>query len=114
MDDEVFEPTGQFLPSGRPIYRNQYGDFVTERTITEYVPELGGWVNIPTFFDGRLVDPQKAIEMTIQAGGVDPITSEPIEPYETMESAIEQARKKSSGMSGLLDSKFMRSTNASR
>lgn len=105
-DNEVFEFTGQFLPNGRPVFKNQYGDFVTERTITEYVPELGGWVNVPTFFDGRLLEPRQAIGMAIELGGVDPVTNEPIEPFESLDSAVRSAQEKSSGLGGLLNKMF--------
>ena len=32
---------------------NPLGGTSTEYSITEYVPELGGWVNIPTLVDGQ-------------------------------------------------------------
>ena len=103
---EVFEGTGQFLPSGRPIYKNQFGDYVTERTITEFIPELGGWYNIPTFMNGRLLDPAEAIDMVIKTEGKDPITMQPLDAFQSLDEAVRSAEEKSQGLGGLLNQRM--------
>ena len=80
-EPETLSDVGRLTSEGRPIYKNQHGDFVTERTITENVPELGGWVNLPTVYDGKFVDPQEAIQRAIDAKGSDPITGRKFEVW---------------------------------
>jgi hypothetical protein len=105
-EKETFQDTGQFLPSGRPVYQNQFGDFVTERTITEFIPELGGWYNIPTFYNGRILDPREAIGMVINSGGKDPVTMNLLKPFESVNEAVKEAENRSYGLGGFLSERF--------
>lgn len=91
--------TGQSTPEGRAIYSNQYGDFVTERTITEYIPSLGGYVNIPTVLDGRFLPPDMAISMAMSSGTpVDPVTGRKLDVFSDVDVAVESAVGRSGGL----------------
>jgi len=81
QEQETLTATGETTTEGRPVFRNQSGDFVTERTITENIPELGGFVNIPTVFNGQFLSPQEAIDKVIQAGGADPLTGRKLQVF---------------------------------
>ena len=94
-DSERLESAGGSTREGRPIYKNQYGDLVTERTITENIPELGGWVNLPTVYDGRFVSPSQAIVKIIESGGVDPVTGREINSFPTVDEAVSAAESRS-------------------
>lgn len=98
--EESLSPTGDVTKEGRPVYKNQYGDFVTERTITEEIPELGGVYNVPTVFDGRFLSPDEAINKVIEAGGKDPITGRDLERFSNIEDAVDSARKRSNSLMG--------------
>lgn len=95
-DHETLSLTGNSTSEGRPIYENQHGDLVTERTITENVPELGGWVNLPTVYDGRFVSPDEAIQIAIEAKGSDPLTGRKFDVFNDVDSAVESAKSRSS------------------
>jgi len=106
QEGEVFEFTGETTPEGRPIYRNQHGEFVTERTITEYIPEAGGWFNIPTFYDGNLVDRDMAINMFNIGQGKDIITGREFSKFNNLEEAVAAAQGRSGGyLTGLMGMK---------
>ncbi len=92
---EALLSIGKTTQEGRPIYTNPQGDFVTERTITENIPELGGFVNIPTVYEGKFLDPKEAIDRVIQAQGKDPITGRELEVFSDVESAVGSAQERS-------------------
>ena len=94
-ESEVLTDTGELTGEGRPVYKNQFGDSVTERTITEYIPELGGWYNIPTVYDGGFVSPDEAIRRAVEAKGKDPITGREFKSYKTVEDAVRAAEGRS-------------------
>lgn len=95
--EEVLSDTGKKTKEGRPVYENQFGDFVTERTITEEIPSLGGIYNIPTVYDGRFVSPDEAIQLVINNQGKDPITGRKLMKFDNIEDAVNAAKKRSSG-----------------
>jgi len=101
---ERFTPTEQYTSEGRPVYQSETGWGTTERTATSYIPELGGWVNYPTFYYGKFLPENVAIQMVIDSGGVDPVTGRPLEVFDTVESAVEFAGKRSHGLDSDLDS----------
>lgn len=92
---EVLTDTGDRTQEGRPVFKNQFGDFVTERTITENIPELGGFINIPTVSGGRFLNPQEAIDEVIRAGGKDPITGRQLQVFTDVDSAVSSAQARS-------------------
>jgi len=95
--------TGNKTAEGRPIYKNQSGDFVTERTITENIPELGGFVNIPTVFEGRFLSPNAAISKVIQSGGSDPITGRKLQVFTDVNSAVSAAKSRSKDLGATMN-----------
>jgi len=97
---ERFTPTEQYTPEGRPVYQSETGWGTTERTATSYIPELGGWINYPTFYHGKLLPDQIARQMVVNSGGVDPITGRRLEVFDTVENAVSAAGKRSGGLGG--------------
>lgn len=95
---EILNPTGRRTAEGRPIFTNQQGQFVTERTITENIPELGGVVNIPTVFEGRFLSPDEAVQKVIESDGKDPITGRKLQVFSDIPTAVESAKQRSSGL----------------
>lgn len=93
--EEVLSYTGENTDEGRPIFKNQHGEYVTERTITEYVEPLGGYVNIPTVLDGRFLTREEAIDTAIKTGGADIITGRRLDVFNDVNKAVEAAQKRS-------------------
>lgn len=87
-------------PEGRPVYQNQYGDQVTERSIT--IPLDGLWYNIPTVYDGSFVDDdeatQRIMETQTQGKFFDPITGRELQPFATVEDAVKEAQERSKSL----------------
>ena len=93
--EEKLTFSGKNTAEGRPIYKNQYGDWVTERTITEEIPELGGFVNIPTVLDGRFLTTEQAIDMAKRTKGYDAITGRKLDVYKDVNEAVNSAVNRS-------------------
>ena len=89
-----------YLPSGRPIIKNDDGSFSTERTRTIEVD--GKWVNIPTMFDGREVSEDEAFEIMRENGFRDPETGKRPKKFSTKEKAIKAAESGSKAKDNLL------------
>lgn len=87
--------TGMMSQFGRPLFTDEQGNFVSEKSITEYVPELGGWANIPTVYDGQIVDPQTAVEIIKRNNGIDPVSGLPVDVYADKDIAIDSAAARS-------------------
>lgn len=94
---EVLSAVGKKTSEGRPIYKNQWGDFVTERTITEFIPELGGVYNIPTVLDGKFLSPEEAIQSVIDSKGKDPVTGRDLIQFNSIDKAVKAAEERSGG-----------------
>ena len=109
-EPEILSATGKNTSEGRPVYKNQFGDFVTERTITEYIPELGGVYNIPTVLEGRFLSPPEAIDAVIKTEGKDPVTGRALTRFRSIDSAVKSAEERSGGM--LSDEMGVRPTEA--
>ena len=92
---EVLSDTGKKTSEGRPVFKNQFGDFVTERTITESIPELNGWFNIPTVFEGKFLTPKEAIQKVIDSGGKDPVTGRKLQRFNEVDEAVDAAETRS-------------------
>lgn len=110
QEPEILSATGKNTSEGRPVYKNQFGDFVTERTITEYIPELGGVYNIPTVLEGRFLSPPEAIDAVIKTEGKDPVTGRALTRFRSIDSAVKSAEERSGGM--LSDEMGVRPTEA--
>jgi len=98
LNEERLMPSGRKTKEGRPIYINQQGDEVSERTITENISELGGWVNIPTVYDGKFLTPNEAIKKALDNQGVDPVTRRKLPVFDTLEEAVDSAAARSRGL----------------
>ncbi|MDB4028379.1 hypothetical protein N9459_04255 [Flavobacteriaceae bacterium] len=95
---ETLSDTGRKTQSGRPVYTNQDGDFVTERTATVESEKLGGYVNIPTVYDGRFVSEQEALRIVEGADGKDPVTGQKLKVYRNVDTAVKDAVSKSNNL----------------
>jgi len=62
QEQEQLIDSGRVTTEGRPIFKNQFGDFVTERSITITDPRInqGRATNIPTVFEGRFLNQDEA------------------------------------------------------
>lgn len=100
--DETGEP--QLTPEGRPIFTGPGGNQVTEFTATITDPRINGGqpTNIPTVFDGQILSEEEAIELVVNAGGVDPITGRNLIGFESMEEAEIAAQNRTDELSGIL------------
>ena len=90
-----------YLPSGRPIIKNDDGTFSTERLSTIEVD--GKFVNIPTMFDGREVSLDEAFEIMKENDFRDPETGKRSKKFSTMEKAIKSAESESKGKDSVLN-----------
>ena len=84
---------------GRDIYEDVKGGRASERSTTFQTPS-GHWFNFPTIFGGRIVSEDKAVEIFMENGGVDPETNINYgeKPYSTQEEAVKAAEARSSGI----------------
>ena len=99
------------LPDGRVIVKNEPGSergpgYSTRYQITEQTP--WGWMNIPTMFGGRQVDPEQAKQLVIENGGIDPDTGHALPRFEGLEQAVAAARRESSNTDFYLDQALSR------
>ena len=90
-----------YLPSGRPIIKNDDGTFSTERLSTIEVD--GKFINIPTMFDGREVSLDEAFEIMKENDFRDPETGKRSKKFSTMEKAIKSAESESKGKDSVLN-----------
>ena len=85
-----------YTKEGRPIIKNPDGSVSTERTVTF---EVGGqWINVPTMFGGKEVDPEQALEIVRKAGFLDPDTKKPIPAFKSAKEAEKAAIKRSKAL----------------
>jgi hypothetical protein len=103
---ERLEFTGKFTPEGRPIYKNQWGDFVTERTITVEIPSMGGFVNVPTVLDGQFLSERQAIDVAKSVGGKDPVTGRKLPVFKSVNEAVSEARSRSKDLGPVIEEVF--------
>jgi len=93
-------PTGRTTPEGRPVFTNQFGDEMTEFsiTVTDQRINQGRATNIPSLFDGRIVSDREAIQRIVDAGGKDPVTGRVLEGFNSIQEAEAAARSRSAGL----------------
>tara|TARA_R110000823_G_scaffold307547_1_gene430653 strand:- start:10099 stop:10482 length:384 start_codon:yes stop_codon:yes gene_type:complete len=90
-----------YLPSGRPIIKNDDNTFSTERLTTIEVD--GKWINIPTMFNGREVSVDEAFNIMNENDFKDPETGKRSKKFSTMEKAIKSAESESKGKDSFLN-----------
>ena len=83
------------MKNGRPVILNPDGSVSTERT--ETVRVQGGFMNIPTIFNGKAVEPLEALRIIRENGFVDPETNEKLEMFTDPEKAVQAAARRSKG-----------------
>jgi len=89
-----------YLPSGRPIIKNDDGTFSTERLGT--IKVNGKWINIPTMFDGREVSEDEAFEIMRENGFRDPETGKRPKQFSSRGKAEADAAKVSKAKDSVL------------
>jgi hypothetical protein len=99
------------LPDGRVIVKNEPGSergpgYSTRYQITEQTP--WGWMNIPTMFGGQQVDPEEAMRLVVENGGIDPDTGYALPRFDSLEQAEAAARRASSNTDFYLDQALSR------
>jgi hypothetical protein len=77
----------------RRVYKDQHGGIHSESTTTVQDPR-GGWMNIPLIYGGAYVTPDRARDMVINNGMIDPDNGEPVRNYATQKDAIEAAKQR--------------------
>lgn len=97
---EALTDTGEITNEGRPIFENQFGESVTERTITITDPRInqGQPTNIPTVFNGQFLSDEDAILSVANAQGNDPITGMALQGFGSIDEAVENAKSRSAGL----------------
>lgn len=97
---EQLTDTGDVTQEGRPVFKNQSGDFVTERSITITDPRInqGQPTNIPTVMGGRFLSEEEAISSIVNAGGKDPITGRQLQGFQSIDEAVSAAKARSSNL----------------
>lgn len=105
---ETLTATGQLSNKGRPLFQNQFGESVSERTVTVTNPKIndGAPTNIPTIFDGRSLSESDASNLIIEAGGKDPVTGEVLSGFSSIEDAVAAAQLRSDELGDRRPSQF--------
>lgn len=94
--EELLADTGTVTSEGRPVFVNQFGDFVTERTATVKIGD--GFINVPTVFKGKFLSEDQAAEKVVNSGLKDPITGRKLDVFDTIEEAVAAAEDRSGSM----------------
>jgi hypothetical protein len=84
-------PTEHTTQYGRKVYKDQFGAIHSESTATVQSPK-GGWMNIPLIYNGKYVTEDRARDIIINNGMVDPETGEKVRSYRDIPEAEEAAR----------------------
>jgi len=91
---ERLYPTGESVPWGdRPLMRNNFGEYVTERSITQPGP-FGGWMNFPTVWGGQFRGEDDSRARALQSGE--------FQYFRSLKEAAEAARRRSEMLSIML------------
>ena len=92
-DTLELSPTGHTTQYGRKVYKDQFNAIHSETTVTVPAPN-GGWMNIPSIYNGRYVTEDQARAIIIKNGMVDPETGEKVRSYESIPKAEEAAKQR--------------------
>ena len=92
-DTLELSPTGHTTQYGRKVYKDQFNTIHSETTVTVPAPN-GGWMNIPSIYNGRYVTEDQARAIIIKNGMVDPETGEKVRSYESIPKAEEAAKQR--------------------
>lgn len=82
--------TGQTTTAGRPVYKTEEGDNVSELSIT--VPFKGFWANVPSIHNGVKYDEDQIVEM-LNKGKITPTSV-----HESIKEAVDAAKARSAGL----------------
>ena len=86
-------PTEHTTQYGRKVYKDQFNAIHSETTVTVPAPN-GGWMNIPSIYNGRYVTKDQARAIIIKNGMVDPESGEKIQSYQSIPEAVEAAKER--------------------
>ena len=92
---EAWEVIGR-TSEGRRVVVNPNGGLSTE--ITETVGVDGGFVNIPTLYQGRPITHDEMLERIVEAGWTDPETGREVKVYATESEAVAAAQARTSAL----------------
>lgn len=94
----------EFTPEGRRVNTGSGGEVFTEKTITVTDPKInnGRATNIPSVFGGKQVDEAEAIARVSGAGGRDPETGWILPSFDSIDAAVDAAKKRSSSLGAML------------
>lgn len=93
---EILSPTDRVTADGRPIFKNQFGQGVSERTITVDID--GKFINVPTVFEGRFLSQDEAVQKVLDAKGADPITGRQLKKFDSIDEAVSAAKNRSNSL----------------
>lgn len=82
--------TGQTTTAGRPVYKTEEGDNVSELSIT--VPFKGFWANVPSIHNGVKYDEDQIVDM-LNKGKITPTSV-----HESIKEAVDAAKARSAGL----------------
>ena len=92
-DTLELSPTGHTTQYGRKVYKDQFSAIHSETTVTVPAPN-GGWMNIPSIYNGRYVTEDRARDIIINNDMVDPESGEKIQSYQSIPEAVEAAKQR--------------------
>ena len=92
-DTLELSPTEHTTQYGRKVYKDQFNAIHSETTVTVPAPN-GGWMNIPSIYNGRYVTEDRARDIIINNGMVDPETGERVQVYASDDEAVEAAKQR--------------------
>jgi len=91
--------TGRRTPEGRRILTNNQGGLSTELTVTIPAPG-GGFMVVPSIFNGQIVSEDQAATIINQNNGVDPETGRQVPVFPTIQEANQAAQVRSDSLLG--------------
>ena len=91
MDDKVGTKTGQKTKAGRDVYKTPEGESVSEKSVTIKFDD-NAYVNAPSIHNGKQYTEEEIKEMLLEG------TIKPTSRHDTLEEALEAARKRSSSL----------------
>jgi hypothetical protein len=103
VKEDKFGDTADTTKEGRQILHLPDGSIETEKTMTVTESGINGGraTNIPTIYGGKHVSDQEAIRIITESGGIDPDTGRKLDGYDSIEKAVEAAKKRSAELGKL-------------
>lgn len=87
-----------YTSEGRRVYPDPSapGQVMTEKSVTVPDPrQRGGWLNIPTVYNGQIMDQDTAFGLAQAAGYSDPVTGRQLPTFRSLDEAIADALTRS-------------------